>query len=132
MPVATALRAVQRRLGPSCPEPVLRELEATPAHWKDRLALHVAPRAAASPLIHVASNLLCTPGVRFRLGYALALMSPGVAHLGECYPLRHRGWTICAHAWRVARLFARLAALPFHAARALTRRFLTHPETARA
>ena len=33
---------------------------------------------------------------------------------------------------RVARLFARLAALPFHAARALTRRFLTRPETTRA
>lgn len=129
LPVATALRAAQRRLGPACPEPVLRELEATQAHWKDRLALHAAPRAAASPLVHVAANLLCTPGVRFRLGYALALMRPGVAHLGECYPLRHRGWTICAHAWRVIRSFARLTALPYYAARALTRRLLARPET---
>jgi hypothetical protein len=122
LPVATALRETQRRLGPACPETTLRELEARKAHWKDRLTLHAAPRAAASPLIHVATNLLSTPGVRFRLGYLLALLRPGASHLGETYPYRHRGWTVCAHAWRVGRSFARLAALPYHAARALTRR----------
>jgi len=132
LPVLTVLKEVRRRLGPVCPAKALRDLEATSVHWKDRLALHAAPRAGASPLINVASNLLSTPGVRFRIGYALALLRPGAAHLGECYPYRHTGWKACAHTWRVARSFARLAALPYQGGRSLTRRLFARPDDATA
>ncbi len=98
--VRTALAEAAAQLGSFVPERVVRRLAAHPASWKDRLTLRQAPRDAAGPVSHVLVDLLCTPGLRFRLGYLMSILSPDEAHLEELYPYRHSGWTFCAHTWR--------------------------------
>lgn len=111
--VRRAIEQATKLLGPVCPVEVLTELSVHPVTWRDRLTLDQAPRDAASPAIHVLCNLLCTPGVRFRLGYVRAMLLPGRAHLAGLYKLRHPGWIACAHLWRSIRAVVRLATLPF-------------------
>jgi hypothetical protein len=109
------LRAIQRAtelFGPVCPPRVIGELAGHLITWRDRLALAHAPRDASSPVSHVVVDLLCTPGIRFRMGYLLSFLLPGRKHLATIYPRRHRGWSICAHFWRVGRLFRRALAGP--------------------
>lgn len=76
---------------------------AQPAGLLDRLALAQAPRDADHPAAAVLVNLLCTPGVGFRLGYLESVLLPGRAHLGQLYRRRHPGWVIVAHLLRVLR-----------------------------
>lgn len=73
----------------------------------DRLALSHAPRDAERPVTSVLVNLLCTPGLRFRLGYLKAVLFPGRSHMGQLYHRRHPGWLIAAHLVRAARSIAR-------------------------
>jgi hypothetical protein len=108
--VAQTIRRAAALWGPVCPPDALGELESHPARWTDRWTLRQAPRDAASPLFHVLCNLCCTSGIRFRLAYVLALLRPGASHLAECYPWRHRGWTICAMVWRGVRGLGRFLA----------------------
>ncbi len=110
--VLAAIRKATTLLGPFCPEPVISELERRSHHWKDRLILRHAPRDAASPIGHVAVNLLTTPGIIFKLQYVKALLFPGKAHLSELYHRTHLGWTICAHLSRIARLIKRAIPKP--------------------
>ncbi len=110
------LRAIEQSaelLGPVCPPFVLDELASDDVSWRDRLALRQAPRDAASPVAHIVVNLLCTPGLRFRMGYLLAYLLPGRAHLADVYPYRHPGWVFCAHAWRSMRACVRVACAPW-------------------
>ncbi|MFQ5412863.1 MAG: nucleotidyltransferase family protein [Phycisphaerae bacterium] len=112
LPVAVALRRATAVLGRVVPPGIIDELASHRVTWRDRLALAQAPRDIASPTAHVAVNLLCTPGVRFRCGYLAAMLLPGRRHLAEVYRFRHPGWTHCARAWRLCRGVARMAALP--------------------
>lgn len=111
LPVRRALARTGEWLGRVAPHEVMDELERQPVNWRDRLALHHAPRDGARPVRHVLANLLTTPGVGFKFGYARAVLVPQSAHLGEVYPYRHRGWKACAHAWRSIRAVGR-AVLP--------------------
>lgn len=72
-------------------------------NWRDRLVLFQAPRDSAHPVAHIATNLLTTPGFRFRLGYLRAVLFPDRAHMGGIYRWRHPGWLILAHGWRLVR-----------------------------
>ena len=120
--VACALERTKALFGPVCPDDVVDRLRAAPTHWRDRITLAHTPRESASPTVHVAVNLLCTPGVRFRLGYLAALVRPGRDHLAGLYPWRHPGWVACAHVWRLVRAASRAAfALPSIALRNLGR-----------
>lgn len=112
LPVSVALGRVNDCFGPVLEKEALTALQSQTATWQDRLVLRTAPGDAASPLRHVAVNLLCTPGLRFRLAYLKAMLSPGPNHLKELYPYRHPGWTGCAHAWRGMRAVRRLLAAP--------------------
>lgn len=95
-------------------ERTLSALKGCRAGWRDRLALVQSPRDAAHPLAAVAVNVLCTPGVRFKLGYLRAVLLPARSHLAQLYQGRHPGWPLVAHAVRIGRR--------------LTRRFCrTHP-----
>jgi hypothetical protein len=101
-----------RFFGKSCPETVLRTLAGQRTTWRDRLTLRSAPDDARSPVVHVAVNLLCTPGVKFKLGYIAALLLPGRNHLAHVYPFRHAAWVPCAHLWRMSRTVLRVCMLP--------------------
>jgi len=105
--VLQALRRATELLGPFCPRGVIDDLATHRVSWRDRLALAQAPRDAGDSVAHVAVDLLCTPSVRFRTRYLLALLLPGRAHLAGLYPHRHWGWPACAHAWRLLRAVAR-------------------------
>lgn len=113
LPVLTALQRVQEVLGSCCPESALIELQNHNSNWQDRLTLKQAPRDAAQPFRHVLINLACTPGVAYRFGYLLAMLTPHRSHLAEVYPYRHRGWTAMANAWRCVRMIGRLVRSPF-------------------
>ncbi|MFQ5494598.1 MAG: nucleotidyltransferase family protein [Phycisphaerae bacterium] len=115
LPLLFALEKTGELLGPVCPHHVIATLRSHRTGWKDRLVLRQAPRDADSPAMHVAVNVLCTPGIRFRLGYLRAMLLPGRGHLGDVYPFRHPGWTACAHVWRLIRACGRLSAVPFRA-----------------
>jgi hypothetical protein len=114
--VRTALAQAAAIFGPVCPAEVLKELARHHASCRDRLALYHAPRDGGSPIGHVVCNLLCAPGIRFRLGYLIALLLPGRDHLAGLYKRRHPGWTICAHIWRFTRGFGRAFIAPLRAA----------------
>lgn len=111
LPVKRALARTGEFFGPVAPRDAMQELDRQPVSWRDRLALHHAPHDGARPVRHVLVNLLTTPGMRFKFGYARAVLAPQSAHLGELYPYRHRGWRACAHAWRSLRAVGR-AVLP--------------------
>lgn len=89
--------------GIALPMGFLAALTGQPTSWRDRLVLWQSPRDAASPLAHVACNLLCTPGIRFRLDYLKAILMPDPRHLRQSYEGRHPGWKTIAQATRLAR-----------------------------
>ncbi len=105
--VHRGVQGAAETLGPICPPEVLKQLAAQPGSWRDRLTLARAPHDAQTPLIHVLCNLLCTPGITFRLGYLRALLLPGRGHLAGLYQRRHAGWIAFAHALRWLRTLAR-------------------------
>ncbi len=113
LPVQRAIECATDLYGPCCPQSVLDRLGKRGAGWCDRLTLWQTPRDAASPLAHILANLLCTPGWGFRLGYAMAYLLPGRAHLAGLYPYRHRGWVACAHIWRFVRVIKRVLRIPW-------------------
>ncbi len=100
LPFRQALARVEDEFGPVCPPSVRLRLTELPVNWRDRLALWQAPRDFDHPTSHVAVNLLCTPGLRFVLGYLLAMALPDRGHMGEWYIRRHRGWLPYAHLLR--------------------------------
>ncbi|MGB2986444.1 MAG: nucleotidyltransferase family protein [Phycisphaerae bacterium] len=114
LPVLQAIERTAEVFGPVCPEAVTDELAAHKTSWRDQLTLAHAPRDATSPIGHVVVNLLCTPGIRFRAGYVMAMLLPGRAHLAGLYPWRHPGWIACAHARRSIRAFGRLVSAPWN------------------
>lgn len=97
LPVRTALTRVGREYGPVCPDGVARRLSEFRAGWADRLTVWQAPRDAGHSAAHVAVNVLCTPGWRFRLAYLAAILMPGKAHMADWYAGRHFGWLPWAH-----------------------------------
>lgn len=115
LPVSCAVEKVESLWGPICPRDIREQLATMRVNWRDRLTLKQAPRDARSPLAHVAVSVLCTPGLRFKLGYVAAQLWPGDAHLGENYPYRHFGWTLCARARRPFRALASAAVQPVKA-----------------
>lgn len=112
-----ALEAARETVGLECPREFLECLERVRPSWRDRLTIWHTPRDASSPLIHVGCNLACLRGLRTRAVYLAALLLPGPCHLAGLYPLRHPGWTWCAHAVRTARSVFRTLAMPVRALR---------------
>ncbi len=112
LPVLRAVERAEAFLGPIVPPAVSQDLRDRPSNWRDRMTLAQTPQDAASPAAHVLVNLLCTPGVRFKTGYLWAHLMPGNKHLGGLYPYRHRGWTACAHVWRIGRAVRRMVIEP--------------------
>jgi len=109
LPVRETVSNVERLWGPLCPDHVRGALDAEPVNWRDRLCLAQAPHDACHPLRHVAVNLLCTRGTRFRLGYLSRMLLPGRDHIGQVYHRRHRGWLVCGHLRRWLHATASLA-----------------------
>ncbi len=99
-PVQQALAHVEQDRGDTIPPWVMRRLVDTSIDWRDRLTLWQAPRDAAHAASHVAVNVICTPGWRFKLSYLAALAFPSEAHMADWYARRHPGWLACAHALR--------------------------------
>lgn len=122
--VSYAVERTEELLGSVCPAPVRDELRMQKTNWRDRWTLSQAPRDAASPLGHVLCNLLCTPDVRLCAGYLMAHLFPGRQHLGNDYPYRHPGWTVCAHLQRASRMLGKLILSPAYA---LARGLKLHP-----
>lgn len=108
--VRSAIEHAESLFGSFVPQESRTRLHAQSATWRDRLTLHQAPRDAASPWLHIMTNLLCTPGLRWKLAYVTALLTPDSAHLADVYPYRHPGWTLAAFAYRILRAAARLCA----------------------
>lgn len=81
--VHQALQTAELTLGPFLPPTFLSRLSAQGSNWCDRLALRQAPQDARSPWRHVLVNLLCTPGIRFKLAYGRAMLTPDEGHLGS-------------------------------------------------
>jgi hypothetical protein len=112
LPVREALGAVERVWGAVLPEHVRMALRQARVNWRDRLCLDQAPHDATSPVRHVAVNVLCTRGARFRLGYLMRMMLPDRGHMAQIYCGRHFGWLFWAHVRRLLRAIAR----PLHLA----------------
>ena len=100
LPTRQAIARVEDEFGGVCPPKIRQTLFELPVHWCDRLALAQAPRDVGSPAAHLAVTLLCTPGLRFTIGYLLAVAVPDRGHMGEWYIRRHAGWLLCAHLLR--------------------------------
>jgi len=79
--VGESVGAAEGLLGPFVAAEFRSQLTAAPSSWRDRLALRQAPRDAQSPWRHVLVNLLCTPGMRFKLAYLWAMSAPDEGHL---------------------------------------------------
>ena len=101
-PVRHALEAVAERYGGFMPSGVMKAFARQRVDWRDRMALKQAPRDADAPTGHLITDVLCTPGVRFVLGYLWASLLPDRVHMGEWYDRRHWGWLPAAHLLRLA------------------------------
>ena len=100
-PVRQALlRLSPEKDGGVIPAWVMERLNGTAIDWRDRLTLWQAPRDATHSATHVAVNVVCTPGWRFKLSYLAALAFPSEAHMADWYARRHPGWLAFAHALR--------------------------------
>ncbi len=106
-PVRRAIRVAESIWWQFVPASFRESLAGMKSSWKDRLALWHTPRDASHPIGHLLVDLLTTPGVRFRLGYARNFLLPATSHLAEIYPYRHTGWRGVAHLWRGGRLALR-------------------------
>jgi hypothetical protein len=102
--IAAPLRRALRRVLANFPKTrvpdVMRRLLRSRPGWRDALALWQAPRDADRPLAQLLVNLLCTPGLRFRLGYLQAIFLPHRIHMADWYGPPHRGWLVAAHLLR--------------------------------
>jgi len=116
--VTEALRQTAVRWGTALPPAASAWVAHREGNWPDRLLLAHAARDGGSPVVRLVVDLLCTPGLGFRLGYLVALLRPARGHLADVYPYRHWGWTATAHVWRWLRAAGRTAFLPIQ----LTRR----------
>ncbi len=103
-PVRWAISVAESTWGPFVPTSFRDSLAGMNTSWKDRLVLWQAPRDANHPIGHLTVDLLTTPGIRFRLGYARNFLLPTGRHLAKIYPYRHIGWRSVAHLWRGGRL----------------------------
>lgn len=104
LPVREALHKVETLWGPIIPSYIRDDLNAGRTTWRDRLCLAQAPHDATHPVRHVAVNLLCMRGVRFRMQYLLRVLLPDRGHLGQGYGRRHCAWVFVAHLRRSLRL----------------------------
>ncbi len=100
-PVRVAMETTEEQCGRVFPTKVISRLRGTRSSRLDRLALRQAPRDGDHPVSHVAVNLLCTPGWRFKLAYLRAMIIPDKPHMADWYPHRHGGWLLCAHLLRI-------------------------------
>jgi hypothetical protein len=107
-PVSAGLAQTEAVFGQVIPPGASNALRTGHVSLAERLALWEAPHDAAHPVRHVLVDMLCTPGLTYRLGYLRAVLFPGRAHLGSLYRRRHRGWVPCAHAYRWSRAVGRL------------------------
>lgn len=107
LPVREALGAVEGVWGAVLPDNVRRALDEERCNWRDRLCLAQAPHDAKSPLRHVAVNVICTRGARFRLGYLMRVLIPDRGHMAQVYRGRHFGWLFYAHVRRLLRAVMR-------------------------
>lgn len=110
--VARAFEETENAFGPCGLGELTRTLSAGRIAWQDRLVLHEAPRAAASPARHVMTTWLTTPGWRFANRYLWAATVPGKAHLASVYPFRHWGWEVAAMGYRMIRPLTNLLKKP--------------------
>jgi hypothetical protein len=101
-PVRAAIEATEEQFGAVFPPEVTSRLSTIRSNWRDRLTLRQAPRDAEHSFAHVATNLLCAPGLRFKMAYLRAMMIPDRPHMADWYPHRHWGWLTCAHLLRVS------------------------------
>lgn len=113
LPVAQATHRATELLGSIGLPSLLKELSTHKTTWRDRWTLAQAPRDAISPIRHVLVNGVCTPDLRFALGYIFAHLMPSTSHLAEVYPYRHAGWTFVARILRLTRASVRAVARPF-------------------
>ncbi len=107
LPVREALRELAMRWGPMAPERAQETLNRQRVGWRDRLCLAQAPHDSTCSKRHVAVNLLCMHGLRFRLAYLRRVLLPDRAHMSQVYRRRHRGWLLFAHARRWLRVVTR-------------------------
>jgi len=79
--LALPVREAFARLAPEgraiVPAWVADTLGIAPTSWRDRRTLAQAPHDAERPILHVLTNVLCTPDLRFVLSYVYALGSRG-------------------------------------------------------
>ncbi|MCH7840353.1 MAG: nucleotidyltransferase family protein [Planctomycetes bacterium] len=112
LPARETFQRVEKELGPVYPPRVSRRLSQMRVCWRDRLVLRQAPRDAAHPAMHVAVNVISTPGPLFVFSYLWAVAIPGRAHMADWYCHRHRGWLPWAHVlrwlWPIVGRFQRL------------------------
>lgn len=101
LPVRDGLRQAETDFGRICPSEVMGRLSRLRVSWRDRIALFQAPRDATHPVAHVATDVLCTPGWRFKLAYVRAMAIPGQDHMAGWYGRQHWGWLPCAHVLRL-------------------------------
>ncbi len=103
LPVHAGLTEANHVFGNVFPKDLLSELANHKANWRDRLTLRNAHNLGESPLKHIGTNLLTTPGVRYKLSYLAAVLLPDKHHLAQIYPYKHIGWKAAAHVWRFIR-----------------------------
>ena len=111
-PVRQALQSLEAVWGPICPDRVRQRLSSERVDWRDRVCMTQAPHDTTRPVRHVAVNLLCATGIRFRFGYLLRMLIPDRNHLGQISGRRHAGWVALAHARRWLRAGLRILWLP--------------------
>ncbi len=90
LPVREAISRVERDFGRICPREVTERLAQLPVTWRDRLALHQAPRDVDHPLARMVVDVLCTPGLRLVPAYVWARILPSREFMAVWWA-RHRG-----------------------------------------
>lgn len=107
LPVREAMRKIEGLWGTMFPAPVRRSLDGERVGVRAKLCLAQAPHDAVRPIRHVAVNLLCAHGWRYRLAYLRRVLWPDSTHMGAFYGRRHRGWIFLAHLRRCAGVLIR-------------------------
>jgi len=108
LPVREALIRTQKVFHDT--NPICDELITKLAHsgnLRDWLVFQQAPHDDERRFLALVVNLLCTPGIHYRLGYLKAVLVPARAHMGQLYRRRHTGWLAVAHLVRVWRSLTR-------------------------
>lgn len=102
LPVREAIHKVEALWGTMFPASFRQSLEAERVSLREKLCLAQAPHDAVKPIRHVAVNLLCADGFRYRLAYLSRVLWPDRTHMSRVYTRRHRGWIYLAHLRRYA------------------------------